>query len=259
MGGRVSVVRVCAWVVWLWRGRGRRDESASWPKARGTGRHPPSAVRERGCRRVRRLLLLLLLQSAPENTALLLLLGSSEGPPSRRPRISSPEARCLPTARPPARPPARAPRSVAFNFLGRDFFNALSAKDQERFTEMLFKWLGGIVLGVPVYVLRWVGGCRMRARLAGRLPACLPACLLGWLDVNWLDVCVFAGLGRGGARDAGRVGAAGRGAVGRGGALWVALPVCGRPAQGSLHAGGCWPWPLPVAAVFGSPATLAQS
>lgn len=43
---------------------------------------------------------------------------------------------------------------------GRDFFNALSAKDQEKFTEMLFKWLGGICLGVPVYVLRcaaWPG------------------------------------------------------------------------------------------------------
>lgn len=47
-------------------------------------------------------------------------------------------------------------RSVLFNFLGRDFFNALSAKDQETFTEMLFKWLGGIMLGVPVFVLRWV-------------------------------------------------------------------------------------------------------
>lgn len=32
--------------------------------------------------------------------------------------------------------------SVLFNFLGRDFFNALSAKDQATFTEMLFKWLG---------------------------------------------------------------------------------------------------------------------
>ena len=46
------------------------------------------------------------------------------------------------------------PCSVLFSFLGRDFFNALSAKDQEKFYEMLVKWLGGIVLGVPVYVLR---------------------------------------------------------------------------------------------------------
>ena len=44
--------------------------------------------------------------------------------------------------------------SVLFNFLGRDFFNALSAKDAERFTQMLFKWLGGIALGVPVFVYR---------------------------------------------------------------------------------------------------------
>ena len=45
-------------------------------------------------------------------------------------------------------------RSVLFNFLGRDFFNALSQKDAERFTQMLFKWLGGIALGVPVFVYR---------------------------------------------------------------------------------------------------------
>ena len=44
--------------------------------------------------------------------------------------------------------------SVLFNFLGRDFFNALSQKDPERFTQMLFKWLGGIALGVPVFVYR---------------------------------------------------------------------------------------------------------
>ena len=44
--------------------------------------------------------------------------------------------------------------SVLFSFLGRDFFNALSAKDQIKFTEMLFKWLGALVLGIPVFVLR---------------------------------------------------------------------------------------------------------
>jgi len=38
--------------------------------------------------------------------------------------------------------------------LGRDFFNALSEKDADRFTQMLFKWLGAVVLGVPVYVFR---------------------------------------------------------------------------------------------------------
>jgi ABC-type uncharacterized transport system fused permease/ATPase subunit len=44
--------------------------------------------------------------------------------------------------------------SVAFNFLGRDFFNALSAKDQAKFTEMLFKWLAALCAGIPVFVLR---------------------------------------------------------------------------------------------------------
>ena len=52
--------------------------------------------------------------------------------------------------------------SVLFNFLGRDFFNALSAKDAERFTQMLFKWLGGIALGVPVFVYRdYLQACRL--------------------------------------------------------------------------------------------------
>ena len=50
--------------------------------------------------------------------------------------------------------PAPAHCSVLFNFLGRDFFNALSEKDAERFTQMLIKWLGGVVLGVPVFVFR---------------------------------------------------------------------------------------------------------
>jgi len=44
--------------------------------------------------------------------------------------------------------------SVLFSFLGRDFFNALSAKDQAKFTEMLFKYLGAFTLGIPVFVLR---------------------------------------------------------------------------------------------------------
>jgi hypothetical protein len=43
---------------------------------------------------------------------------------------------------------------VLFNFLGRDFFNALSAKDQEKFSEMLVKWIAAICLGIPVYVMR---------------------------------------------------------------------------------------------------------
>ncbi|KAI3431377.1 hypothetical protein D9Q98_004431 [Chlorella vulgaris] len=44
--------------------------------------------------------------------------------------------------------------SVLFNFLGRDFFNALSAKDAEKFSEMLVKWLAAICLGIPVFVMR---------------------------------------------------------------------------------------------------------
>lgn len=32
--------------------------------------------------------------------------------------------------------------SVLFNFLGRDFFNALSEKDVDRFYQMLAKWIG---------------------------------------------------------------------------------------------------------------------
>jgi ABC-type uncharacterized transport system fused permease/ATPase subunit len=44
--------------------------------------------------------------------------------------------------------------SVLFNFLGRDFFNALSAKDQDKFQEMLVKWLVALVAGIPVFVMR---------------------------------------------------------------------------------------------------------
>lgn len=44
--------------------------------------------------------------------------------------------------------------SVTFSFLGRDFFNALSEKDAERFTQMLFKWLAALTAGIPVFVLR---------------------------------------------------------------------------------------------------------
>ncbi|KAK9814036.1 hypothetical protein WJX73_009771 [Symbiochloris irregularis] len=44
--------------------------------------------------------------------------------------------------------------SVTFSFLGRDFFNALSQKDTERFYQMLVKWLGALTLGIPVFVLR---------------------------------------------------------------------------------------------------------
>mmetsp|Transcript_7310 Transcript_7310/g.17664 ORF Transcript_7310/g.17664 Transcript_7310/m.17664 type:complete len:821 (+) Transcript_7310:19-2481(+) len=44
--------------------------------------------------------------------------------------------------------------SVLFNFLGRDFFNALSEKNAELFTLQLFKYLAGFALGIPVFVYR---------------------------------------------------------------------------------------------------------
>lgn len=44
--------------------------------------------------------------------------------------------------------------SVLFNFLGRDFFNALSEKDVDRFYQMLVKWVGALFLGIPVFVMR---------------------------------------------------------------------------------------------------------
>lgn len=51
-------------------------------------------------------------------------------------------------------PPPLTPRSVLFNFLGRDFFNALSAKDEVEFYQMLVKWVAALFLGIPVYVFR---------------------------------------------------------------------------------------------------------
>lgn len=44
--------------------------------------------------------------------------------------------------------------SVTFNFLMRDFFTALSSKDQAKFAEMLVKWLCALCVGIPVYVFR---------------------------------------------------------------------------------------------------------
>ena len=44
--------------------------------------------------------------------------------------------------------------SVMFNFLGRDFFTALSNKDVDKFTEMLVKWLCALCAGIPVFVFR---------------------------------------------------------------------------------------------------------
>ncbi|KAK8527710.1 hypothetical protein V6N12_054913 [Hibiscus sabdariffa] len=44
--------------------------------------------------------------------------------------------------------------SVGFNFLGRDFFNALANKDQEQFTKQLVYYLCGFAGGIPFFVLR---------------------------------------------------------------------------------------------------------
>ncbi|URD90066.1 SbmA/BacA-like family [Musa troglodytarum] len=44
--------------------------------------------------------------------------------------------------------------SVGFNFLGRDFYNALANKDQEQFTKQLLYYLGAFAGGIPVFVIR---------------------------------------------------------------------------------------------------------
>ncbi|XVF02162.1 hypothetical protein REPUB_Repub04eG0152200 [Reevesia pubescens] len=44
--------------------------------------------------------------------------------------------------------------SVGFNFLGRDFYNALANKDQEQFTKQLVYYLCGFAGGIPFFVLR---------------------------------------------------------------------------------------------------------
>ncbi|GMH34252.1 hypothetical protein BSKO_02086 [Bryopsis sp. KO-2023] len=42
--------------------------------------------------------------------------------------------------------------SVLFNFLGRDFFNALSQRDADAFYSQLVKYLGGFAVGIPIFV-----------------------------------------------------------------------------------------------------------
>jgi ABC-type uncharacterized transport system fused permease/ATPase subunit len=44
--------------------------------------------------------------------------------------------------------------SVLFNFLGRDFFNALSEKNADAFTHQIFLYLGAFVVGIPVFVFK---------------------------------------------------------------------------------------------------------
>uniref|UniRef100_A0A7S0RAI6 ABC transporter domain-containing protein n=1 Tax=Chlamydomonas leiostraca TaxID=1034604 RepID=A0A7S0RAI6_9CHLO len=44
--------------------------------------------------------------------------------------------------------------SVMFNFLGRDFFNALSEKNEAEFYSQLVKYLGAFAVGIPVFVFK---------------------------------------------------------------------------------------------------------
>lgn len=43
---------------------------------------------------------------------------------------------------------------MLFNFLGRDFFNALSERDVDAFQTQLLRYLGGFAVGVPVFVIK---------------------------------------------------------------------------------------------------------
>jgi ABC-type uncharacterized transport system fused permease/ATPase subunit len=54
--------------------------------------------------------------------------------------------------------------SVVFNFLGRDFFTALSEKNETAFYSQLVKYLGGFALGIPVFVVKSYFQVRVRAR-----------------------------------------------------------------------------------------------
>ncbi|CAN6689141.1 unnamed protein product [Malus baccata var. baccata] len=45
--------------------------------------------------------------------------------------------------------------SVGFNFLGRDFYNALSDKNQKQFTKQLLYYLAAFAGGIPIFVLRY--------------------------------------------------------------------------------------------------------
>ncbi|XP_068317254.1 ABC transporter D family member 2, chloroplastic-like [Pyrus communis] len=45
--------------------------------------------------------------------------------------------------------------SVGFNFVGRDFYNALSDKNQKQFTKQLLYYLAAFAGGIPIFVLRY--------------------------------------------------------------------------------------------------------
>ena len=42
--------------------------------------------------------------------------------------------------------------SVAFSYLGKDFWNALSAKDAEQLYFVLSKYVGALLVGAPIAV-----------------------------------------------------------------------------------------------------------
>ncbi|XP_076947874.1 ABC transporter D family member 2, chloroplastic-like [Bidens hawaiensis] len=44
--------------------------------------------------------------------------------------------------------------SVGFNFLGRDFYNALAEKDQARFKKQILYYIGAFAGGIPIFVIR---------------------------------------------------------------------------------------------------------
>jgi len=43
--------------------------------------------------------------------------------------------------------------SVAFSYVGKDFWNALSSKDPDQFNEMIWKYAAALLIGSPVSVL----------------------------------------------------------------------------------------------------------
>ncbi|KAM1422220.1 hypothetical protein ACFX13_004458 [Malus domestica] len=45
--------------------------------------------------------------------------------------------------------------SVCFNFLGRDFYNAIADKNQKQFTKQLLYYLAAFAGGIPIFVLRY--------------------------------------------------------------------------------------------------------
>ncbi|KAI3803592.1 hypothetical protein L1987_31748 [Smallanthus sonchifolius] len=44
--------------------------------------------------------------------------------------------------------------SVGFNFLGRDFYNALAEKNRKQFTKQLFYYIAAFACGIPIFVIR---------------------------------------------------------------------------------------------------------